>query len=105
VALFALLTQFAVSFGHIHLDQAHPSAPAVTDIAKADPHGTPDEDRADHACAICIVNQMSGAAQPTAAPEVSVALISRDIEPTLTATRLAPDPLATAFRSRAPPLA
>jgi hypothetical protein len=108
VALFALLIQLAVSFGHIHLEPAHfdaagEAAATATDIAKTDPHG--DDDRTDRACAICILNQLVGAAQTVAAPEISVAPLARSIAPTFVSGQIATDPPPAAFRSRAPPLA
>lgn len=105
VALAALLIQFAVSFGHIHLDHAHSAPPAVSDAAKADPHGAPDEDRADQACAICILNQMVGSVQTAAPPAVLLTLVSHAAEHTFVSERIAAEPPSAAFRSRAPPSA
>ena len=116
VALFALLLQFAVSFGHVHVDHARSPLPAVSDVADlmggrqqghaADPQHAPDDDHADHkACAICILNQMVGTAQTAAPPSVPLALVSRTTEQAFVSQRIAVKPLPSAFRSRAPPAA
>lgn len=119
MALFALLLQFAVSFGHVHLKDHHDDAraplPAVSDLAAiaggeqqaaaAQPLGR-DDDHADHQfCAICILNQMVGTAQTTAPPSIPLALVSRTTEQAFASERIAAKPLPSAFRSRAPPAA
>lgn len=114
MALFALLLQFAVSFGHIHLkdhhvDHARGPSPAVSDLADAADHGQQGDRQDDHAdhqvCAICILNQMVGTAQTAAPPSVPLALVSRTTEQALASERIAIKPLPSAFRSRAPPAA
>ena len=119
VALFALLLQFAVSFGHVHVDHARGPSPVVSDLA-AIPGGEAqaatvqpgsqrsdkDDDHADHQlCAICILNQMVGTAQTAAPPSVPLALVSRTTEQAFASERIAIKPLPSAFRSRAPPAA
>ena len=119
VALFALLLQFAVSFGHVHLKDHHDDAraplPAVSDLAAipgggqqaaaAQPGGQ-DDDHADHkVCVICILNQMVGTAQTAAPPSVPLALVSRTTEQAFVSQRITVKPLPSAFRSRAPPAA
>jgi len=115
VALFALLVQFAVSFGHVHIDHARGPSPAISDVAAiaggeqqtatAQP-GSREDDHADHQfCAICILNQMVGTAQTAAPPSVPLALVSRTTEQAFASERIAIKPLPSAFRSRAPPAA
>jgi hypothetical protein len=123
VALFALLLQFAVSFGHIHLkdhhDEARAPLPAVSDLAAiasgeqqaaaAQPGGQRSDKDDDHAdnkvCAICILNQMVGTAQTAAPTSVPLPLVSRTTEQAFVSQRIAAKPLPSAFRSRAPPAA
>lgn len=123
VALFALLLQFAVSFGHVHLKDHHDDAraplPAVSELAAittailggeqqavaVQPRGQ-DDDHADHkVCAICILNQMVGTAQTAAPTSVPLPLVSRTTEQAFVSQRIAAKPLPSAFRSRAPPAA
>ena len=114
VALFALLVQFAVSFGHVHHDHVRAPLPAVSDdaalaggdqqAAAAQPSGR-DDDHADAVCAICVLNQMVGTAQTAAPPSVPLALVSRTTEQAFASERIAVKPLPSAFRSRAPPIA
>jgi hypothetical protein len=114
VALFALLLQFAMSFGHVHVDHARSPLPAVLDLAAipggeqagaAQPHGQ-DDDHTDHkVCAICVLNQMVGTAQTAAPTSVPLALVSRTTEQAFVSERIAAKPLPSAFRSRAPPIA
>ena len=119
VALFALLLQFAVSFGHVHLKDHHDDAraplPAVSDLAAipgggqqaaaAQPGGQ-DDDHADHkVCVICILNQMIGTAQTAAPTSVPLPLVSRTTEQAFVSQRITVKPLPSAFRSRAPPAA
>ena len=123
MALFALLLQFAVSFGHVHLKDHHDDAraplPAVSDLA-AIPGGEAqaatvqpgsqrsdkDDDHADHQlCAICILNQMVGTAQTAAPTSVPLPLVSRTTEQAFVSQRITVKPLPSAFRSRAPPAA
>jgi hypothetical protein len=105
VALFALLVQFAVSFGHVHVDHARTQFPAASTVAVNDHQPAPDGDHADTVCAICVLNQMAGTAQTAAPPSVPLALVSRTTEQAFASERIAVEPLPSAFRSRAPPIA
>ncbi len=124
VALFALLVQLVVSFGHVHLkdlhgDEARAPLPAVSDLAAipggeqqaaaVDPqrgqNEDQDKDHADAVCAICILNQMVGTAQTAAPPGIPFALVSRTTEQAFASERITVKPLPSAFRSRAPPAA
>jgi DUF2946 family protein len=103
VALFALLVQFGLSFGHVHGVPA--SEHRVFAAAKATPPTQPATGDNDDYCAICAVMAMLSGAQTATAPFVvlPIALAEQEISP------LSETPPATltwrAFRSRAPPTA
>lgn len=105
VALFALLIQFAVSFGHVHIDHGQAPHPAASALATGDHTPAPDEDHADDACAICILNQMLGTAQTAAPPVLAPTPVSHATEQTCACERIGTLPRSAAFLSRAPPLA
>ncbi|WFU75499.1 DUF2946 family protein [Bradyrhizobium sp. CB2312] len=124
LALFALVVQFAVSFGHVHAfaAQAAPSSPtsptkvaaAISEavLAQAIAMGIfqnqqPSNDDRDHpagACAICAVISLAGAALFAAPP---VLLLRQHVDLPYLATDaglLHLQSARLAFQSRAPPL-
>jgi hypothetical protein len=103
VTLFALLIQFAVSFGHVHADHGRMNVPSASTLAADD--NQPDSDHADAVCAICILHQMLGTAHTAAPPAVPLVFVSHTAARTFATERIAPEPPPSAFRSRAPPLA
>jgi hypothetical protein len=112
LALFALAFQFALTFGHVHLDRlalptadkfAVASADASSDApnAPADPAG----DRADHRCPICTLIHLSGTlvlAEPPSLPLPDV--FGRLPTKTAVAFDFA-EPQRALFAARAPPTA
>jgi hypothetical protein len=110
-ALFALLLQAALSFGHIHAGPAerHTASAAVASGPSDRFCALPDEDRdGDHAdghCVICATLKLLGhgwMASPPAFP------VRRGSQAASSPCRTAATPAqgrAAAFRSRAPPLA
>ncbi len=114
LALFALVFQLALTFGHVHLDRAAPisadrSAVATADAWNAAPLTPTDptdrHDRADDRCAICSLIHLAGAlvlAEPPSLPlpDISVRVPSA---PPVAFDFLSPQrPL---FAARAPPTA
>jgi hypothetical protein len=77
LALFALVVQLALSFGHVHLEggaplSGHASAllgvHASTASAAVDPASTDTPTLADDCCPICTLIHLAGALVPAAAP-------------------------------------
>jgi Protein of unknown function (DUF2946) len=109
LALFALAVQFAVSFGHVHVDgiRAVGSASAIvvrqTPTAQSLPLPQP-ADKDDY-CAICASIYLAANSFVPAPPLLPVPLIAAAIDhiDRGAATFVAPRRLA--FQSRAPPLA
>jgi hypothetical protein len=107
VALFALLLQLALSFGHLHI--AHADQPGFPAVAASDPGSTPQPQHPDHDhdaqyCAIYAILALLTGAQAAAAPAVAM--------PATYATAVLADASMgvrlvarlDAFRSRAPPI-
>jgi hypothetical protein len=106
LALFALLLQLALSFGHVHLAHAnHPGVAAAEGIAgqNAVPQ-QPDADHDEYYCAIYAFLALLTSAQIAIAPTVPVpaTLAVADAPGVAKAARLGPR--RGAFQSRAPPI-
>jgi hypothetical protein len=113
VALFALLVQFALSFGHVHVGGGYPGALAshfaasttTADTVSALPQGhshDPGPAR-DDLCPICLVNGMlasAGLAEPPVlpAPPLAIAVVAPFAAAHVPATSR-----RAGFQSRAPP--
>jgi Protein of unknown function (DUF2946) len=114
LALFALVFQLALTFGHVHLDRAAPISEAKSTVAGADasnatqvtpPDPTDRHDRTDDHCPICTLIHLAGAlvlAEPPSLPlpDISVRVPS---EPPLAFDF--PSPQRPLFAARAPPTA
>lgn len=119
LALFALLVQFALSFGHSHwFAQATPLL--QSSLQQADGHGSdatanravldrqspasPDRDQGDDNCAICAVVSMAGtvvfATPPLLLLPQAVALLYLTTDAEFAHLQA----IGTAFQARAPPL-
>ena len=102
LALFALVIQLALSFGHFHAFAAHVTGAMAVSVAQSPT--APDNDQLPDACAICaVVSQASHVAfaTPPVLPlprAVGLAYLTTD---TAFADLRA---VAPAFRSRAPPV-
>src|SRR5262245_48345115 len=113
LALFALAFQLAVSFGHVHLDDAvPPSAGAAAfastqsgDEVNAPSTPTNHQDVADHLCPICTLIHLAGALVPAETPPLPLPRVSgrlrlaAAVEFGLAASKNA------LFQARAPPIA
>ena len=113
LALFALLVQFALSFGHSHgFVQAAPLAQASaqkaaasldhTALTKRSP-STPDQDRSDDNCAICAVVAMAGTILFASPPVLSLPQAVEFLYRTTDAEFVHLKSAGTAFQPRAPP--
>jgi hypothetical protein len=108
VALFALLFQLALAFGHVHFAPNAPLAVAAVTAGGGDA-GTPGQPDTGHKpdndyCAICAVMTLLTGAQTAASPALVLPadIFSTEIASVAVAVRFAS--LQVAFRSRAPPL-
>lgn len=106
-ALFALLLQLALAFGHVHVLKAGEPLTVVAAATTGDAAGStqPDSDHRHHGdyCAICAVMTLLGGAQAAAAPTLlpPLAFVSAARGAADVAIRAASE--HAAFRSRAPP--
>jgi len=106
-AFFALLIQFAASFGHVHLDpfKAHASlAQSISDRDHNSFNGKADEPDG-YICDICAALSLAASTQIAIPPALPTRFALRVIAlapPTETAPRRS---LRVNFRSRAPPFA
>jgi hypothetical protein len=107
LALIALALQFAVSFGHVHIDNTYPARTIIglgTRAAQSLPAQQPGQDGDDY-CAICASIYLAANSFVPVAPLLPVPSASHLIErsdhgaPAFVAPQRAP------FQSRAPPLA
>lgn len=109
IALFALILQFCLSFGHTHQDltlHAHPSWPVVTCHSVQDhPCSLPAHDEEHNSCAVCIVLAMLQSTVESAPPAVAVTL--EYIEHRFAVIAVLPRNARSAFmfQARAPPSA
>jgi len=102
-ALFALLAQLALSFGHVHLGAA--GATTATLAVAATPSDTPDSNGAREPCGVCTLIQLVSVAAPVNA--ITLALPAERRAQALLAgfdrTRATSPPRR--FQARAPPIA
>jgi hypothetical protein len=107
-ALFALLVQFTLAFGHIHVGQANAAARAAVTLAN-DGLGTPavpDQDHhANDVCAICATIHMTGSALAAASPDLPLPIIFRTIASSFSSQIVRDDLRCFELRSRRPPQA
>jgi hypothetical protein len=114
LALFALVFQLAVSFGHVHLGRiplasAGTSAlagaqPSAADLnAPSNPAGR--EDLADDCCPICTLIHLAGAPVPTETPLLPLPTIFGWLRLELASEFDLTASHAALFRARAPPIA
>ena len=110
VALFALLEQFTLAFGHIHVHVGHADGNAaavlaVTTDGLGSP-GAPDQDNpADGTCGICATVHITGSAQAAAPPALPLPITYRVIAPSLSSQTARDDLRCFELRSRRPPQA
>jgi uncharacterized iron-regulated membrane protein len=112
-ALFALVVQFTLAFGHVHVGNADARAiaPAATafNVTPDEPIApTPsdhDQNSADGLCAICVTIHLTGAAQVAVAPALPLPVNHRLIELSLSSEATRDDLRCIDLRSRGPPQA
>ena len=107
-ALFALLVQFTLAFGHIHVGQTNVAALVAVTLAD-DGLGSPavpDQDHpADGICAICATVHMTGSALAAASPDLPLPITYRANAPSLSSEIARDDLRCFELRSRGPPQA
>jgi hypothetical protein len=108
-ALFALLIQFALSFGHLHVGYSAQTTATTAALApEAGDNGPLDRGTrgpVGHVCDLCATINLLASAQLATPPALLVPL-AFDTDATAYPAQTAPaEPLRVNFRSRAPPLA
>ncbi len=108
MALFALVLQFAVAFGHIHVDTDRSAAARGTVVnLDIDKRGSPAPsdhgNAADEACAICATVKMTSAAQVAASPALPLPVAYPVAELSLSSEKVLDDLRCLELRSRGPP--
>src|SRR6478609_1827272 len=106
LALFALLVQFAVSFGHSHwFAQAAPLAQAGVQNAAVTKQAPlhHDQDQSDDNCAICAVVAMAGTIVSASPPVLLLPQAVEFLHRTTDAEFVHLKSAGTAFQPRAPP--
>jgi len=105
-ALFALVLQLALSFGHVHLDELGLGKTPLAAAQKAsDPQSVPSgnvPDR-DEGCAICAIIGLSGALLIPDAPTLVFAGAQQEAFFQNLVAVLVSDPTRAQFQARAPP--
>jgi len=114
LALFALVVQLILSFGHIHREDifgaAHAASGAAsiavpaTDSSQSVPHQRHSK-HADDYCAICATIHLLGSSFAAAAPQLVPSFASHAIEHVVEVAAVFISPQRTPFQSRAPPAA
>jgi hypothetical protein len=110
VALFALVLQLGLSFGHVHgLSGQEPAAITTTTTAAADgaapvKHQDGGDSDNDY-CAICAVTAMLSGAQVASAPILALPVVLVSVEQPVSSDEIVDEPARASFRSRAPPQA
>jgi hypothetical protein len=109
LALFALAVQFAVTFGHVHLDGLGSAQAAAVDQSATPAAGLkgkahkPSHGTADFDCPICALIQMAGTSPPSVAPPLLLpGLVGGVALETPDTSGMAASP-TLAFQARGPP--
>jgi hypothetical protein len=109
-ALFALVVQFSLAFGHFHALEDHrgTASAAVVDLA-IDKLGAPapsDQNiPSDETCAICATIHLISAAQVAAAPTLPLPIVYPGTEFSLSSESIFDEQHCPELRSRGPPQA
>jgi Protein of unknown function (DUF2946) len=103
LALFALVVQLALSFGHVHAVTAQTAPALQTTQHLPAPSHDPDQ-HPDDFCAICAVIALASTAMAAAPPALPVPQAFEFKHPPVVATFVQPRTARTAFQSRAPPI-
>jgi len=110
LALFALLLQFALAFGHVHWLAAQPQDPAGVTAAQLHTGSSPadqdqDQQPAADGCAICAVVAMAQSILLSPAPVLTLPEAVAFRLPDEITAAVAAVVIDTAFQPRAPPIA
>ena len=112
MALLALAVQFAVTFGHVHLDGFKPAAAyaqtaaadqAAAPLTKVHNKGPQSQGAADFDCPICALIQLASTSAPSVAPPLPIPAM---LGGAMVDAPVAPDFAASptfAFQARGPP--
>jgi hypothetical protein len=103
-AFFALLVQFALSFGHIHAVTTQTASQIASTHQQLPPQSPEQDQHQDDFCAICAVVAMAGTAMAAAPPALPVRHAFELTQPAVETAFEHPRFARTAFQSRAPPL-
>src|SRR5579872_1013880 len=110
LALFALVINLGLSFGHVHAIDGRfgqLSASRMASVATPDNSGTQgdhDRDQADLLCPICMAAGAIGHALAAPPPALPLALLESPVDLTIEPDLAAPQPRRAAFHSRGPPI-
>ena len=113
LALFALAFQFAVSFGHVHLERVVPLAAGASALAgtqpSADDRNAPSkpaghERPADDHCPICTLIHLAGALVPAEMPSLPLPTVVGRLRLEVAAEFDLAASQGALFRARAPPI-
>lgn len=110
IALFALMIQFALSFGHFHgLDGTSSEHGLLRLVAAATAPNDqspnyPADRHAEDLCPICTAATAIGHALASAPPALSIEFAQASINHAIESGVLLPNPQRAAFQSRGPPI-
>lgn len=111
-ALLALIVQFTIAFGHVHVASAGSAVPAgiaafnFADEDLSAPIRPDHEKNSDDAfCAICATVNLTGSAQAATAPALPLPVTYTSIEQLLASEAVRDDLRCLDLRSRGPPQA
>jgi Protein of unknown function (DUF2946) len=113
LALFALAFQLAVSFAHVHLDDAVPPSagaaafvsPQSGDELNAPSTPTGHQDVADHLCPLCTLIHLAGALAPAETPPLPLPSMSGQLRLAAAVELGLAASHGVLFQARAPPIA
>jgi hypothetical protein len=111
IALFALVIQLALLFGHFHAVDGTSSEHGLLRLvaATAAPNGDespnhPADRHDDYLCPICMAATAIGHALASASPALPIEFAQASIDCAIESGVVGPDPQRAAFQSRAPPI-
>jgi len=110
LALFALVVNLALSFGHVHaIDGKHAESGLVSLVGAAFSHtdrtqGHRDESQPDYLCPICTAVSAIANAVTSAPPVLPVEFAVVSLDQPTEVSRLFAGPPTAAFQSRGPPI-
>jgi hypothetical protein len=103
-ALFALVVQFVLSFGHFHAITAQTAAPLLQSSQQLPAPSHDGDHHPDDVCAICAVVALASTAMTAAPPVLPLPPTIEHAHLTTDAPFVHPRSARAAFQSRAPPV-